>query len=100
MIFPKRNMKASKILDGWNLSKYRYHEDFTGHKFGVDFFLGNLSQLAMCEVESESEIALSRIEFPRYALCEVTTNRFFTGGNLCKATSVDLEVHLKEYPSF
>lgn len=76
-----------KVLGGRELTKHRYHDEFRGHVFGVDFFLGDLENLSLCEVECESEADLMSVKCPDYAVCEVTTNRFFSGGNLCKVSA-------------
>ncbi|MGE0631122.1 MAG: hypothetical protein AB7O96_01850 [Pseudobdellovibrionaceae bacterium] len=84
-----------KAMPGRALAKHRYHDDFQGHKFAVDFFLGDLSNLAMCEVECESESELMTVEWPDYAMVEVTTNPFFTGGFLCRVNCASLNEKLQ-----
>lgn len=83
-------------LRGIRLVKRRYHEAFMGHTFGIDVFAGELAGLVMCEVESDSEMALRKIVFPKYAEREVTLNPFFTGGNLCQITGIELRAAIQK----
>lgn len=86
--------ESLKVIPGRMLVKHRYHDEFKGRKFAVDFFLDGLSNLAMCEVECESESSLMSVEWPEYAVAEATTSPFFTGGSLCKTDFNSLNENL------
>lgn len=72
-------------LDGDDLTKTRWYDDYGGHTFSVDVFAGSLAGLVICEVEAASADALRTIVFPAYAAIEVSDDPFFTGGQLVVA---------------
>lgn len=84
------------VLEGADLVKRRYHDDFRGHRFGIDIFDGELAGLVMCETEAETREALEALEFPPYAMVEVTGRPFFTGGRLCRVGSGELTRRIRE----
>jgi CYTH domain-containing protein len=78
-------------LPGRNLSKRRYYDEYDGLVFSIDVFQGKLDGLILCETESESLDALRAVRFPQYARWEVTEDRFFTSGSLCRAEWLEIE---------
>lgn len=78
-------------LPGRDLLKRRYYDEFDGLVFSIDVFQGKLDGLILCETESDSIDALRAVRFPQYARWEVTEDRFFTGGSLCRAEWPEVE---------
>ena len=77
-------------LEGHRLSKTRYYHEYRGRTFSIDVFHGCLDPLVMCEVEADTLSELMDIQFPTYAVIEVTEDPFFTGGSLCRTTDSEL----------
>jgi hypothetical protein len=77
-------------LPGWPLRKRRYRID----GFSLDVFEGPLSGLMLAEVEAGSRAAVLALTPPVWADAEVTAEPFFTGGNLCRISSAELEAAL------
>ncbi len=48
----------------------------------------------LCETEAESPEALSGVVPPPWVAAEVTSDPFFTGGQLCKTTPAELAERL------
>jgi len=78
-------------LEGDRMKKTRYYETYRGRVFSIDVFEGELDGLVLCEPEAEGLEDLMSAEPPSYANHEVTDDRFFEGGNLCRATRLDLK---------
>jgi CYTH domain-containing protein len=87
--------EALKSLPGRDLSKRRYYDESPGLVFSIDVFQGELDGLILCEIESESLDALRAARFPQYARWEVTEDRFFTGGSLCRANRLQVEAAIR-----
>lgn len=83
-------------LEGDRLTKQRYYHLYRGLVFSIDVFDGELSGLVLCEVETGGLEELMEIEPPEYAKIEVTEDRFFTGGSLCRTTRDELARKLSE----
>jgi CYTH domain-containing protein len=83
--------EALRSLPGRDLSKRRHYDEYCGVVFSIDVFHGKLDGLILCETESESMDALQAVRFPDYARREVTEDRFFTGGSLCRAERPQIE---------
>lgn len=83
--------EALARLPGCGLTKRRYYEECDGLVFSIDVFHGELDGLILCETESESLDALCAACFPQYARWDVTEDRFFTGGSLCRAARSQVE---------
>jgi CYTH domain-containing protein len=81
-------------LDGVDLAKTRYHQEWHGSRFAVDVFEGALAGLVSCEIEADSRDELMAIAFPPWAYREVTADPFFTGRNLCDVTADELRLRL------
>lgn len=82
--------KLFDSLEGDPLNKTRYYHHYLGRVFSIDVFEGMLEGLVLCEVEADSLEELMKAEPPEYARREVTEDRFFTGGNLCRTTRAEL----------
>ena len=91
--------EALTSLPGRYLSKRRYYGEYRGLVFSIDVFQGKLDGLILCETESESLDALQAVRFPDYARREVTEDRFFTGGRLCRAEWPQVETAISNYLS-
>jgi CYTH domain-containing protein len=83
--------EALRSLPGRDLSKRRYYDECGGLVFSIDVFQGKLEGLVLCETESESMDELRAARFPEYARWEVTEDRFFTGGSLCRTEWSEVE---------
>lgn len=70
-------------LPGRHIVKRRHYTTFEGHPFGIDVFQRKLAGLVLCEVEASTRQAVCDIQFPSWAVAEVTEDPFFSGGNLC-----------------
>ncbi len=77
-------------LDATELIKTRHYAEHEGRTFSIDVFEGPLAGLVLCEVEAEGLEELMRISPPPFAWREVTEDRFFTGGRLCRTTPEEL----------
>lgn len=73
-------------LPGARLSKRRYVVD----GYSLDIFEGPLAGLVMAEAEREDRSAVLALATPAWAAREVSTEPFFTGGQLCRATPAQL----------
>ena len=79
-----------KGLEGDQLRKVRYYHPYLGRVFSIDVLEGELEGLTLCEIEADGLDELMRAEPPAYVSCEVTEDRFFTGGSLCRSTGAEL----------
>jgi CYTH domain-containing protein len=62
--------------------------------FSIDVFDGELEELVLCETEAQGLEGLMSAEPPSYATHEVTEDRFFEGGSLCRTTRAELMLKL------
>jgi CYTH domain-containing protein len=81
-------------LEGDRLTKIRYYHNYLGRVFSIDAFERELEGLVLCETEAASIDELMAVEPPPYATREVTEDRFFEGGNLCRTTRQELMLKL------
>jgi CYTH domain-containing protein len=86
-----------EAIEGNQLSKTRYYHHYLGEVFSIDVYARELEGLILCKTESEDLEGLLKIEFPEYAIQEVTEDPFFTGGNLCRTTRAELAVKLSHF---
>jgi lactoylglutathione lyase len=77
-------------LQGRWIDKVRHYHFHRGNVFSIDVFRGDLEGLVLCEVEAGSLDELMRVAVPDYAMVDVTTDPFFTGGNLSRTTREEL----------
>ncbi len=84
-------------LEGDRITKVRYYHHYLGRVFSIDVFEGELDALVLCETEATGLEDLMAVEPPPYAAHEVTAERFFEGGNLCRATRADLTRELSKF---
>lgn len=85
-------------LEGYRLKKIRHYHNYCGRVFSIDVFEGELDGLVLCETEAGGMDDLMSAEPPAYAKYEVTEDSFFTGGNLCRTTRVELLRKLASHP--
>ena len=80
-------------LPGAAVRKRRYSMPWAG--FSIDVFEGELSGLILSEVEADSVEEVARIDLPPWVSHEVTTDPFFTGGALSRASADELRRRLE-----
>ena len=85
---------ALAILPGRTVRKRRHRMPVADHTFSIDVFEGQLSGLILSEVEANSLEEVRTVRLPSWVSREVTTDPFFTGGNLSQMTAGDLERRL------
>lgn len=73
-------------LDAQQLVKRRYRVTYNGRDYSIDVFEGKLAGLMLAETECESVQAFQVLQTPPFAAKDVTTDPFFTGGNLAALT--------------
>src|SRR5229473_5500384 len=78
------------IFEANEIRKNRYPFEFTGRRFSVDMFLGDLFGLVLAETSFETDEELDGFPKPPFALADVTNNELFTGGKLCELTFADI----------
>lgn len=96
LLSPEEYKLFDNIEGDW-LRKTRYYHKYLGYIFSIDVFEGELDGLILCEVEADSVEQLINIKFPEYATIEVTQDLFFTGGNLCRVTHLELKKKLTTF---
>jgi CYTH domain-containing protein len=84
-------------LQGDRLNKVRYYHTYLGRVFSIDVFEGKLEGLILCETEAEGMEDLKLAVPPAFVEREVTEDPFFTGGNLCRTTRVELQRKLAAF---
>ena len=78
-------------LGGHSISKRRYRIMNGSRLFSMDVFEGALQGLILAETEAgEADI----VDKPHWAVREVTSDPFFTGGELCRLTAQALAARL------
>ncbi len=65
--------------------------------FGIDIFEGELRGLVLAEAEFSCAEEASRLALPSFIVHEVTDDVRFTGGELVRASRLDLEKWLDEF---
>lgn len=84
-----------RILGGHKIQKQRFNYPVGSHRFSVDVFQGHLEGLLLAEIEFDNDLAMAEMPVPDFAMAEVTTDLFFTGGNLAGLRPDDLKLELK-----
>jgi len=84
------------VLDGLPLAKRRYTHPYSGYRYAIDVFEGQLLGLILCEIEADSDEGLTAAPIPTFAIKEVTDDPFFIGGCLATLTSTEIKAHLSE----
>ncbi|HEX3527818.1 MAG TPA: hypothetical protein VH988_12205 [Thermoanaerobaculia bacterium] len=97
ILLSTREYELLDALEGDRLRKTRHYHIDHGRAFSIDVFEGELDGLILCETEAEGLAELMSIQPPPYARREVTTDPFFTGGNLCRASRSDLRSKLATF---
>lgn len=70
------------VFEANEIRKNRYYYDFSGRRFSVDMFLGDLLGLILAETSFDTDEELNAFPTPPFALADVTDNELFTGGRL------------------
>jgi len=73
-----------------SIVKRRYPFLHRGAGYGVDVFEGPHSGLVLVEIEFETADEYERFRMPDFALADVTTDAFFTGGELATVPEATL----------
>lgn len=84
------------IFEANEIRKNRYPFEFTGRRFSVDMFLGDLFGLVLAEVSFETDEELDGFPKPPFALAEVTNNEIFSGGKLSQLTFADIRKEIEK----
>jgi len=92
--------EALMTLPGLSLIKRRYYDESDGRVFSIDVFQDKMAGLILCETEAESLESLLAARFPEFARWEVTEDRLFTGGSLCRAEWPQVEAAITEYRNY
>lgn len=71
-------------LPAASLAKRRYHVPVGDHRFAVDVFVGALTGLMLCEIETDSAEALASLALPDWTGAEVTDDPRFSGATLAR----------------
>ncbi len=80
-------------LSAKRLSKSRYSVP----PFGVDVFEGELEGLLLAEAEFDSAADADALTLPSFIFKEVSADERFTGGQLARASRVDVQSWVSEY---
>jgi len=80
-------------LSAKRLSKTRYSVS----PFGVDVFEGELEGLLLAEAEFDSAADADALTLPSFIFKEVSADERFTGGQLARASRVDIQSWVSEY---
>ena len=78
-------------LDALVLTKRRYPYLYNEKRHSIDVFENALTGLILAEIEFASDEEMHKREAPDFALCEVTTEPFFAGGNLVTVSAEGLQ---------
>jgi CYTH domain-containing protein len=78
-------------LEAHEIVKKRYKYEYQGCTYGIDVFGGSQHGLILAEVEGETVEEIGSITSPVFALKEVTTDPFFTGGFLAPMTPEEFQ---------
>jgi len=81
-------------LDAREIIKKRYKYVYDGLEYGIDVFAGELEGLILAELECETMDEFERLQKPPFAIKEVTSQIFFTGGYLAGLTRREFEAEL------
>ncbi len=94
--FENREIKKNERVESNEIRKNRYFLAFEGKQISIDLYLGNLWGLILAKAEFETEKDLIDFEPPTFAVLEVTTDEFFTGGNLVGKNFADVQEEFKK----
>jgi len=78
-------------LGGSTIIKRRYRYHYAGNDYSIDVFEGNLLGLVLAEIESHSEVDISPLPVPEFAIREVTGDPLFTGGELAELSQGEFQ---------
>jgi CYTH domain-containing protein len=81
-------------IEGKELTKTRHRYLYQGSGYSIDIFEGSLQGLCLAELEA-GQGSLPDGAVPDFAVCEVTAELIFTGGNLAQTSPQELAVLLK-----
>ncbi len=83
-------------LEGPEIRKNRYFQEFDRSRVLFDIYLGKLQGLATASFEFSSIEDLEAFVPPPFAKIEVTGNAFFLGTNLVEKTFADVQDEIRE----
>src|SRR5947207_156979 len=69
-----REANTLAVFEANEIRKNRYPFEFSGQKFSVDMFIGDLFGLVLAEVSFDTDDELENFPLPPFALAEVTNN--------------------------
>ena len=67
------------------------------HNYSIDVYEGNLLGLVLAEIESYSEVEISPLPVPEFAISEVTDDQLFTGGKLAELSKDEFQAWLADW---
>jgi CYTH domain-containing protein len=70
--------------------KHRYPYVYNGRRYGIDVFKTHLNGLVLAETEFDNARDFINFQLPPFAIEDVTTDQFFTGGSLATITETVL----------
>ena len=83
-------------LEGLEIRKNRYFQEFDRSKILFDIYLGKLQGLSTASFEFASMEDFDAFAPPPFAKIEVTGNAFFLGTNLVEKTFADVQDEIRE----
>lgn len=88
--------QALSKMEGKKIKKRRFKQLSQNTNFTIDVFDEDLAGLVLCEIETKDESTLQRILPPDFAVKEVTENKSFSGGALCRMTKDEIQILIKD----
>ncbi|HQZ83412.1 MAG TPA: hypothetical protein PLR83_09335 [Pyrinomonadaceae bacterium] len=88
--------EALSGLEGLEIRKNRYFQEFDRSKILFDIYLGKLQGLSTASFEFALMEDLDAFEPPPFAKIEVTGSAFFLGTNLVEKTFADVQDEIRE----
>jgi CYTH domain-containing protein len=80
-----------------SIVKRRYPYVHNGGRYGIDVFEGTQQGLILAEIELNTADEFLSCPTPEFAVCDVTVDSFFTGGNLAAAPRSLITAKLAEF---
>jgi len=83
--------KVLATLGASTLIKRRYPYHHAGDDYSIDVYEGDLIGFILTEIESHSDIDITLLPVPDFAVKEVTNDLRFTGGELVKLSRAEFQ---------
>jgi CYTH domain-containing protein len=95
LVLDEREYDLLRRLGGRAVVKDRYDYGWSGRRYGVDVFHGELAGLILAEVECETPEEAADLPLPDFAVADVTDDLDFTGGHLATVTGAAVALLLR-----